>query len=304
MGSHGRDDRVEQRVAAAIRGRCLRWGVVVAMLVASRGVAVASDAETSLVMRVESEIVAGDDARPVARSLTLFRDGVAWDFLEVPAADADDALRLVEIVLHDPARERVVVVDPLRKVKTEIEALRLERLGASLTSWARRADDRLVRWAGGPDFETGLTETDTTLELTGPRVRYAVAHMPAPSSRAATAYREFADTALLLRALLHPGGIPPFPRLALNRRLEAVGALPCEVTLEIGSRLSPLGGFTERLTCRHRSHPRFLSSDDARIDEASAHVAMATAVDLADFMATTVAGDPETVAEPQAASLP
>lgn len=304
MGSHGRDVRVERSIAAVIRGRCLRWGVVMTMLAAGRGVANATDVETSLVMRVESEIVAGDDARPVARSLTLFRDGVAWDFLEVPTSNADNALQLVEIVLHDPARERVVVVDPRRTVKTEIQTLRLERLGASLTSWARRADDRLVRWAGGPDFETGLTETDTTLELTGPRVRYAVAHVPAPSSRAATAYRDFADTALLLRALLHPGGIPPFPRLALNRRLEAVGALPCEVTLEIGSRLSPLGGFTERLTCRHRSHPRFLASDGARIEEASSHVAMATAVDLAGFMAAADADDPEAVADLQAAPLP
>ncbi len=56
-------------------------------------------------MRVESELFAGGD-EPVARSLTLFHEGVAWDFLELPAADAsgDQAMKLTDIVLHDPAR--------------------------------------------------------------------------------------------------------------------------------------------------------------------------------------------------------
>lgn len=236
-------------------------------------------------MRVESELFAGG-SKPVARSLTLFRDGVAWDFLELPAADGrGKELQLAEIALHDPARERVVVIDPGRHVKTQIEALRLERLGVSLAKWARGSDDRLVRWAGGPDFSGGLKETDEAIELEGPRVHYAVALEAAPSPEAAVAYRKFADSALLLRALLHPGGIPPFPRLALNRRLEAAGAIPAEVTLEIESRLGPFGGPAERLKCVHKVHPAILGTDAARIEEAEGHIASAKAVDLATFVA-------------------
>jgi len=242
-----------------------------------------------VVMRIESELFANGGDQPIARSLTLFCDGVAWDFLELPDVDAPRTLRLAEIVLHDPARHRVVIIDPVRNLKTQVETLRLERLGVSLASWARQGDDRLVRWAGGPDFDADITETDTTLELTGPRVRYAVAHAPAPSEHAATVYREFADTALLLRALLQPGGIPPFPRLALNRRLESAGAIPCEVTLELGSRFTSLGGRTERLTCRHRLHPRILPADDAKIDDAAASSAAADVVELAAFADRNVA---------------
>jgi hypothetical protein len=75
-----------------------------------------------LSLRVETELFRDGADRPVARSLTLFDDGVAWDFLELPAADDGDeaAMQLVEIVLHDPARERVVVIDPVRRLKTEI----------------------------------------------------------------------------------------------------------------------------------------------------------------------------------------
>lgn len=237
-------------------------------------------------LRVESELFADGGAAPVARSLTLFQGDVAWDFLELaePAAADEAGMRLAEIVLHDPARERVVVIDPARDVKTQIDTIRLERLSVSLAKWARGADDRLVRWAGGPDFGDGITEKDEALELVGPRVRYAVAYAAAPSTQAAATYRRFADTAILLKALLQPGGIPPFPRLALNRRIEAAGAIPAEVALEIDPKLALVAGRPHRLKCVHKSHPRLLAADRRRIEDGEAHVASARAVDVAEFV--------------------
>ncbi len=235
--------------------------------------------------RVESELFA-NAAAPVARSLTLFHEGVAWDFLELPKdhAAAGEAMQLTEIVLHDPARERIVVIDPVRRLKTEIPLIRLERLSVSLARWARESDDRLVRWAGGPDVAAGIKESDGQLELAGPRVRYAVAHVEAPSPEAAETYRRFADTAILLKALLQPGGIPPFPRLALNERLDDEAAIPAEVTLEIEPRAGLLPGGTDRFRSVHRSHPRLLAADQAKLEEARHAVASAERVGLAAFM--------------------
>lgn len=265
------------------------WALLAAALMGAGLVQAGDDrADRGGVMRVETELFAHGADEPVSRSLTLFRDGIAWDFLELPAAtSADDdepRMELVEIVLHDPSRERVVVIDPKRNVKTQIERVRLERLGVSLAKWARGSDDRLIRWAGGPDFESGLTENDRVLELAGPRVRYAVTHAEAPSAASAAAYREFADSALLLRAMVHPGGVPPFPRLALNRRIEEAGGIPAEVTLEIEPRLGPLGGRTERLKSVHKVLPRLLASDLDRIETAESQAAAAEPVELATFV--------------------
>ncbi len=245
-----------------------------------------------LSLRVETELFRDGDDEPVARSLTLFDGGVAWDFLELPASDgAKPAMQLVEIVLHDPARERVVVIDPVRRMKTEIPLIRLERMSVSLAKWARSSDDRLVRWAGGPDFEGHFEEDEETLALSGPRVRYSVRLATAESPEAAGTYRQFADTAILLKALLNPGGIPPFPRLALNRRLEAATAIPAEVTLEIDPKLAMVAGGAARLRSVHNSHPRLLAADRRLIADAQAHVAGAQAVDLAAFAAPP--SDPE-----------
>lgn len=235
-------------------------------------------------LRVESELFSAAGDKPIARSLALFHHGVAWDFLELIDGDPK-AAAIGEIVLHDPARERVVVIDPVRHVKTQVDLIRLERLSVSLAKWARANDDRLVRWAGGPDFASGFTEEDERIELVGPRVKYAVAYEDAPCPEAAVNYRQFADTAILLKALMQPGGIPPFPRLAVNRRLEDAGAIPREVTLEIEPRLIGIGGRPERLRCVHKVHPRLLAGDLERIEDAQTHVAAAEAVDLATFIA-------------------
>jgi hypothetical protein len=234
--------------------------------------------------RVESEVFANNAEEPIARSLTLFRDGIAWDFLE-PAASKGGGEAACEIVLHDPARERVVLVDPARNLKTQIDSIRLERLSVSLASWARKSDDRLVRWAGGPDFGEGMTESEDRIELVGPRVRYAIEFATPPTPEAAGLYRRFADTAILLKALVRPGGLPPFPRLAINRRVAAAGGIPTEVSLEIDSRVALVTGRADSLRCVHKFHPRLLAGDLSRIEEAESRVAVATQVELAEFAA-------------------
>lgn len=240
--------------------------------------------ESEAVLRVESEVFVDGEKEPVARSLTLFRNGLAWDFLEQPKDAGKGESDLTEIVLHDPMRERAVVVDPKRNLKTQIDSLRLERLSASLSAWARKSDDRLVRWAGGPDFGDGFREEDSKLELVGPRVRYEVEFAAADSEDDAQRYRRFADTAMLLKALLHPGGIPPFPRLAINRRVAALGGIPATVTLEIDSKAALVGARPQVLRSVHKVHPRLVAGDLQRIEDAEAHIAVAEQVDLAAFM--------------------
>lgn len=272
-------------MARRVHGAVRLIVALAAWMAVGHGVCAAGDDQPNAPceLRVESELFAAGSDEPVARSLTLFHGGITWDFLEIEQPATKKA-SIGEIVLHDPARERVVVIDPARHLKTQIDLIRLERLSVSLAKWARANDDRLVRWAGGPDFASGFTEEEERIELVGPRVRYAVSYEDAPCPEAAATYRQFADTAILLKALMQPGGIPPFPRLAVNRRLEDAGAIPREVTLEIEPRLVGIGGRPDRLRCVHHVHPRLLAGDHERIEDAQAHVAAADAVDLATFI--------------------
>ncbi len=231
-------------------------------------------------LRVETAVFDGTAEEPVARSLTVFQNGVAWDFLE-PAAGAAAPAVAEEIILHDPARGRVVVIDPTRRLRTEISAARMSRVLASLRVWAQGSDDELLQWSASPECVPQVPSDGGPLELDGPGARYRVGTSPAPSAAAAEQYRSFADVAVILRALLHPGGLPPFPRLAINRHLATASLLPETVSLEFS------GGSLRQsrvLRSEHRFAPRLADDDLDRIETASAAMAVAEGVDLDEYM--------------------
>jgi hypothetical protein len=130
-----------------------------------------------------------------------------------------------------------------------------------------------------------MTETADRIDLVGPRVHYAIDFAKPPTAEVAGVYRRFADTAILLKALVRPGGLPPFPRLAINRRVAAAGGIPEEVSLEIDSRAVAVAGRADTLRCVHKFHPRLLAGDLSRIAEAESRMAVATQVELAEFAA-------------------
>ena len=266
---------------------------VIVFLLSFGQVVFATDPEA---LRVETDVFADRDDVPIAHSLTLFSSQVAWDFLDTTPAEKktsdseseDSKAFNGEIVLHDPTRERVLLIDPLRQVKTSIDSIQLERLRVSLSKWARTSDDKLLCWAGGPHFENGIQESLDAIELVGPRVQYRIETTDAPSQEIAGQYRQFADTAILLRALLHPGGIPPFPRMALNKQIASKAKLPTSVTLEIDSRgslvPSGLSSMMQRHLCSvHRIHPALRADDLQRIADAEACMAIAEEVSLAEY---------------------
>lgn len=248
-------------------------------------------AEASWEMRVESRIFRDGQEQPIGRSLALFTKDIVWDFLELP--DADGQLQLAEIVLHDPLRERTVLVDPRRNVKVELDKLKLDRLRVSLASWARGADDPVIRWAASSRVEEGIhhehdDEDDSAVVLTGPKVRYVVRYEKAASPEAAESYQRFADVSLLIKALVNPGGLPPYPRMAINRRLAQEAAIPRDVTLTLDGDL-PLvsglpGGVGEKvLRSEHHTHSRLLAEDRRKIADASARVGESLIVSLESY---------------------
>lgn len=255
------------------------WTALVSAPARGADAAAPADGDGPVNLRVQTEVFAGDATEPVARSLSLFQEQVAWDFLE-PGAEGSAAAVAEEIVLHDPARSRIVVIAPGLRIRTEISRARLERVRSSLQAWARESDDELLRWSADAECAPQPADAATMVELDGPGARYRVVGSPAPSAAAARTYREFADAAVVLRALLHPGGLPPFPRMAINRRLATSDLLPETVTLELdaGSLRQP-----HVLRSEHRFAPRLVDADLARIESASAAMAVAEVVDPDEY---------------------
>src|SRR5438046_252777 len=93
--------------------------------------------------RIESKVFTAKEEAPVSESLTLFDDGRVYDFLSLPS----------EITLFDLSRGRIVLMDPDRKLRTELTTDELNTFIEQLRTRAARQTDRLLKFAADPKFE-------------------------------------------------------------------------------------------------------------------------------------------------------
>lgn len=172
-----------------------------------------SAAAQQAAFRVETQV----QTQPVKRTLTLFSEGVGYDF----ALDESGAITLI-----DPKRNRIVLLDPVREVKATLDMQEL--LG--LVSKARQevAQSGLAGLLESAK-KTRFDEQTQTVYVGDEYMSYqATLQAPAQENMAAQ-YAQFADWSARLNAVFEPH-FPPYVRLELNRLVAEVGKLPKRIT--------------------------------------------------------------------------
>jgi hypothetical protein len=206
--------------------------------------------------RVESKIYNSENGPPVSESLTLFHEGRAYDLLSAPQ----------EITIFDIANNRIVMLDPVRKVRTEVETDGLTTFVEQLRIRASRHTNPSIKFTAEPKF-VETAEEDGRLIFSSPSMTYRIQGKRATSPAAAQAYREFADWAARLTTRVREGAQPPFPRLAVNAALERRGILPDEVELSLADPNRPKIKPTT-LRSVHKFETQLYPADQKRIAEA------------------------------------
>lgn len=206
--------------------------------------------------RVESKVYNTEQGPPVSESLTLFHEGRAYDLLSSPP----------EITIFDIANNRIVMLDPVRKVRTEIETDGLTTFVEQLRIRASRQADPTLKFAAEPKFAETVDE-DGRLSFVSPNITYRVRGTRATTPAAAQAYREFADWSARLTTRVRQGAQPPFPRLAVNAALERRGILPDEVERSVSDPNRPKAK-PIALRSTHKFETQLYPADQKRIDEA------------------------------------
>ena len=102
----------------------------------------------------------GRDTEPVSENVTLFRGGQVYDFNSKPS----------EITLFDKTRNRVILMDPVRKVKAEVKGERLAAFSVELRGWCERQTDPLLKFAAEPRFDQTLDEATGEMVFTSPLI--------------------------------------------------------------------------------------------------------------------------------------
>ena len=163
--------------------------------------------------------------RPVCEVTTLFRSGFVYDFLRHPE------IKDPETTIFDPFKGRLVVIDPERKLWTQVSAADIQDFTSKLRIEAAGHTDGLLNFLAAPKFKE-TTENGQTV-LTSAFIVYKLKTVPAKSAEVSHEYAEFSHWFAQLNVMVKPGQLPPFARLKINEMLEERQLLPTEVQLTI-----------------------------------------------------------------------
>ena len=223
--------------------------------------------------RIETKVFAGKEAEPVSEDLTLFRGEQVYDFLSKPR----------EITIFDKPRSRVILLDPVRRVKAEVATERIIAFADELRTWCGKQADPLLKFAAEPSFDQSLDNATGELVFSSPFLTYRISTVKAGSDDIARQYLEFSNSYARLNALTNPGSTPPFPRLKVDEALYLSHAIPTKVQLTLPAR-SRFGGKPTVVRSEHSVNWRLLESDRQRIQEAEEFLVTFTPLTLERYL--------------------
>lgn len=185
---------------------------------------------------VAGEQAGGERTEPVARSLTMFHAGKAYDYLQSQS----------EFTIYEPMQKRFLLINRSRMLSTQIP---FEEINTHLYRSRREAENFLSRVLPGDDqtlqnkqqatrfqlqprFEESFTPAGNRLRLQGTSLAYDVVCFKPDSTQAQEAFLHYADWMARLNFVLHSQSLYPEPRMALNKSLRQRGLLPIEVRLQ------------------------------------------------------------------------
>lgn len=170
--------------------------------------------------RIETAVFAGGDKSPIVETLTLISGDVVYDFMLAGAK---------EITVYDPLRNRIVLLDPSRKVQTTFLLPRLNNDIEQLKELGVAGENKALY---DPQFKVQYNEQEKSVMLKGLQVEYWAKGEAGDKVAETARYLEFTDWAARLNAV-SKGGMPPFSRLELNRELKKRQILPNEIDITI-----------------------------------------------------------------------
>lgn len=169
----------------------------------------------SVAFRVDTDVYDESQKEPVKQTLTLFQNGVYYDF----AMEASQSVTVI-----DPQHERIVLLNPERRVKTTFNMPQLLTYVEDIKQQIAGKQHELAKMLAAVK-QVHFDPTENKIRV-GDETFYYEATMQSPKTpEMATQYADFANWSARLNAVLPPK-FPPYLRLELNRQLAERGMLP------------------------------------------------------------------------------
>ncbi len=168
--------------------------------------------------RIDTDLHFGKSVAPSKQSLTLFSDGVYYDFSK------DDP---TAITIIDPQRNRIVLLDGKRNIQTTIDMTELSKIVESAKMQANSPDLKLLIKASE---QVVFDDQTSTCTVGIKQINYVATTQKPPESIIAQQYADFANWSARLNAV-HEAQRPPYVRMRLNDELGSRGLIPAEIEI-------------------------------------------------------------------------
>jgi hypothetical protein len=218
--------------------------------------------------RIDTDIHFGTEQAPAKQSLTLFSEGVYYDF------SRDDP---TAITMIDPQRNRIILLDGKRNIQTTIDMSELSQYVQSAKEQAVSPDLKLLLKASE---QVVFDDQNRTCTVGIKQINYVATTQEPPKAAIAQQYAEFANWSARLNAV-YPPQRPPYVRMRLNDELGARGLLPAEI--EINTTLA--SGKPSTARCRLIALWRLSRDDQAAIKSVGEKLAKYGKLDPAKYFA-------------------
>jgi hypothetical protein len=214
--------------------------------------------------RIENRVFVAEEPEPVSESTTLFMNGRVYDFFGGENG---------EIAIYDPNHERFLLLDPARRIKTEIKTSYVDNYVAAIRKKAIEHDNEFVKFLANPQFKREFDQNASRLTLSSESMTYRVDTVAAENEEAARVYADFSDAYARLGAITSDVPLPPYPRLAVNAALRERKEFPKRVERTVArTGLGPLPDKSVTIYSEHKIAWRLVESDRRRIDVAAKYL--------------------------------
>lgn len=218
-----------------------------------------------------------DGKRLMGESTTLFVGSKVYDFLKQPD----------ETIVLAPAEGRIVLMDNVRRVRTELTTAEVAAFCEQLREKARQSESESIRFFADPEFREALDPETDEVTLGSAFIEYRAKTLAPPSADELRRYQQHLSWQAQLNAVLNPGSPPPFARMKLNEALATRQLLAEQVTMR---RTAIVRGFGSALRSEHHYTWRIDDPDRRRIEEVNDRLASYRLVSAPEYLRPLVAG--------------
>lgn len=219
--------------------------------------------------RIETDVMQADQAKPIHQSVTLFCDGVAYDF-------SRDTPHQITIV--DGPANRIVLIDSQRQIQSRVNLQELQafmdqaRAEMASSSLATALEDsKLVQ----VDSAAGLVNVGRD------SIAYQAKLQHPEDPAMAQQFAFFANASAQLNAWQFPGQNPPaFARLQLNQAISQQAAIPSEIARTVTSSR----GQKSRVRSRLHATWRLTPEDQQQVEQFTKMLLAYPSIEIGQYM--------------------